>query len=54
MWRGWSGLDLAALPVHSEVVSLAEHVGSSLFITLERTGSRRRASVIETERSEGA
>jgi hypothetical protein len=47
MRQGWSLLDLAGFPVHSEVVSLAGHVGPSLFTTLDRDSGRRLASLIE-------
>jgi hypothetical protein len=44
---GWRVLDLAGFPVHAEVVSLAAHIGPSLFTTLDRTAGRRLAALIE-------
>jgi hypothetical protein len=45
--QGWSLLDLAALPVHPEVVALAGHLRPSLFTALGRDGGRRLAALIE-------
>jgi hypothetical protein len=47
MRRGWSLLDLARLPVHPELTSLAGHVGTSPFTTLDRDGGRRLATLIK-------
>jgi hypothetical protein len=47
MGKGWDLLDLARLPVHPEVITLAGHVGPSLFTTLGRDGGRKLAALIE-------
>jgi hypothetical protein len=45
--QGWNVLDLAALPVHPEMLALAGHVGPALFTTFGRDGGRQLAALIE-------
>jgi hypothetical protein len=47
MRQGWSLVDLAAFPVHPEVVDLTGRAGPALFTTLDRDGGRRLAALIE-------